>query len=187
MNGESRTRALRQGGRRRAAPRIEVICEAAGWRRAFPRPLTRLRDAARTAAALAPGDGGDELCLLLVDDARQRALNREWRRRDAATNVLSFPDGTALPGGGRLLGDVVLALETCRREAAEQGKSLADHAGHLVVHGVLHLLGHDHESEAEAAAMEALEVRLLAGLGIADPYAEAAPPAAGGGEEGGRR
>ncbi|WP_366554594.1 rRNA maturation RNase YbeY [Aquibaculum sediminis] len=156
-------------------PHIAVLCEASAWRRAFPRPLSRLRQAAaltlRQSGALSPA-GRDELSLLLTDDKSQQELNSLWRGRDSSTNVLSFPDGTALPEGGRSLGDVSLAFETCRREAREQGKSLADHATHLVVHGVLHLLGHDHEAPAEAEAMEALEVRLLAELGIADPYAE---------------
>lgn len=116
--------------------------------------------------------GVDEVSLLLTDDAHQRDLNSQWRGIDSPTNVLSFPDGSPLPDGGRLLGDVVLALDTCRREAREQGKSLADHTAHMVVHGVLHLLGFDHEEAEEAAVMESLEVRLLAAMGIADPYAE---------------
>ena len=115
---------------------------------------------------------------MLTDDAAVRALNAQWRGKDRPTNVLSFPAATpdeiarARAGGPPLLlGDVVLALETCRREAAEQGKPLADHVAHLVVHGVLHLLGHDHEDDAEADRMERLETAILAELGIADPYA----------------
>jgi len=128
----------------------------------------------------------DEVSLLLTDDAHQRDLNSQWRGIDSPTNVLSFPDGSPLPDGGRLLGDVVLALDTCRREAREQGKSLADHTAHMVVHGVLHLLGFDHEEAEEAAVMESLEVRLLAAMGIADPYAEglAAPRGEGQPESG---
>lgn len=164
---------------RAAAPRVSVLCDANGWRRAFPRPISFLREVARN--SLIGGrdpaaSGHDELSLVLTDDARQQELNREWRGRDKPTNVLSFPDGTEMPDGTRLLGDVVLALETCRREAREQNKSLADHAAHLVVHGVLHLLGHDHEVPEEAEAMERLEVQLLAGMGIADPYAETLVP-----------
>lgn len=130
--------------------------------------------------------GVDEVSLLLTDDAHQRDLNSQWRGIDSPTNVLSFPDGSPLPDGGRLLGDVVLALDTCRREAREQGKSLADHTAHMVVHGVLHLLGFDHEEAEEAAVMESLEVRLLAAMGIADPYAEglAAPRGEGQPESG---
>jgi probable rRNA maturation factor len=109
--------------------------------------------------------------LVLAGDAAVRALNRRWRGRDSATNVLSFASGEA-GGAGRtvLLGDVVLAFETVAREAAEQGKPLADHFAHLVAHGVLHLLGYDHVKAAEARRMEALERRVLAGLGVGDPY-----------------
>jgi probable rRNA maturation factor len=100
-----------------------------------------------------------------------RALNRRWRGRDSATNVLSFPSGETGAGGRAvLLGDVVLAYETVAREAAAQGKTLADHLAHLVAHGVLHLLGFDHAEDAEARRMESLERRVLARLGVADPY-----------------
>lgn len=156
-------------------PRVAIACEATGWRRAFPRPFSFLREVACQAvigSGRASPTGVDEVSLLLTDDAHQRDLNSQWRGIDSPTNVLSFPDGSPLPDGGRLLGDVVLALDTCRREAREQGKSLADHTAHMVVHGVLHLLGFDHEEAEEAAVMESLEVRLLAAMGIADPYAE---------------
>ena len=121
------------------------------------------------AAAL---DGPAELSLVLGDDAMLRALNGRWRGQDKATNVLSFPAlDAALPEGApRLLGDVVLAFETIATEAAAQGKPLADHVRHLVVHGVLHLLGLDHATPAEAAQMEALEIAVLAQLGVPDPY-----------------
>jgi probable rRNA maturation factor len=116
--------------------------------------------------------------LLLTSDAEVHALNREWRQRDRPTNVLSFPmlareDLFALPAEGppELLGDIALAYETCAREAAEKGIALDHHAAHLIVHGLLHLAGHDHEQgEAEAEAMEALETKALALMGIADPY-----------------
>ena len=160
-----------------AAPaRVSVLCEVPAWRRAFPRPLGFLRSVAQStliSSGETPPSGGYELSLVLTDDAQQQELNAQWRGQDKPTNVLSFPDGTELPDGTLVLGDVVLALETCRREAREQNKCLADHAAHLVVHGVLHLLGHDHEDAQEAAVMEGLEVRLLADMGIANPYAEA--------------
>ena len=95
---------------------------------------------------------------------------------DKATNVLSFPAFSPLPLAEKpLLGDLAVALETVQREAAQDGKTVPDHLSHLIVHGFLHLLGHDHETSAEAEAMEALERRILAALGIADPYAETEP------------
>ena len=116
--------------------------------------------------------------LLFTSDAEVHALNREWRQRDNPTNVLSFPmlDRQELlalftEGPPELLGDVALAFETCAREAADKGIPLGHHAAHLMVHGLLHLAGHDHETgEAEAEAMEALETKALALMGIADPY-----------------
>ncbi len=114
---------------------------------------------------------------MLSEDATVRALNRQWRGQDKPTNVLSFAAGaeTAPPGAPCLLGDVVLAYETVAAEAKAQGKPMAHHLCHLVVHGVLHLLGFDHERAAEAERMEALETVILAGLGIADPYEPADP------------
>src|SRR5262249_12330194 len=130
-------------------------------------------------AAAAPGLAGCEISLVLADDALLHRLNREWRGADKPTNVLSFPaqDFAAdaprpLPDGSLPLGDVVLAFETVECEATAQGKRLADHASHLIVHGVLHLLGYDHVVEAEADRMEALERAVLTRLGIADPYRE---------------
>jgi probable rRNA maturation factor len=117
---------------------------------------------------------GAEACIVLADDALLRSLNRSYRGKDAPTNVLSFPF-QAPPGGGeaRHLGDVVLAAESVRREAAEQGIPPVQHLQHLVVHGLLHLLGFDHDTDASADAMERLEAKILATLGIADPYAVA--------------
>ncbi len=135
-----------------------------------------VRAALKSAAGGTAGEGPLEISLVFTDDAEQRALNRDYRHKDSATNVLSFPnmdDSTPPPAAGlpRLLGDVVLARETVIREAQAQGKSVADHATHLLVHGVLHLLGYDHQSPAEAEEMEALERQILAALDIADPYA----------------
>ncbi len=116
-----------------------------------------------------------ELSLLLANDAGVRELNRAWRGIDEPTNVLSFPgSGAPTPDGVRHLGDIALAFETVAREAEAEGKSLAHHVAHLIVHGVLHLLGLDHGTDEEADAMEALEIRALAGLGIADPYRDMA-------------
>ena len=116
--------------------------------------------------------------LLFTSDAEVHALNREWRERDKPTNVLSFPMlerknllALSPEGPPELLGDIALAHETCAREAAGKGIPIEHHAAHLVVHGLLHLAGHDHElGEAEAEAMEALETKALALMGIADPY-----------------
>lgn len=118
--------------------------------------------------------------LLFTSDTEVQVLNREWRGKDKPTNVLSFPMltraallGLAADGPPELLGDIALAAETCAREAAEKGVTVEDHAMHLIVHGLLHLAGHDHEvSEADAVAMEAIETKALAVLGIADPYGD---------------
>ncbi|CAN5253910.1 rRNA maturation RNase YbeY [soil metagenome] len=122
-----------------------------------------------------------EISVKLADDAEVQALNAAYRNKDAPTNVLSFPmlqpgfmEATGMADDGEiLLGDVVLAYETCAREAAEKAVTLEQHATHLIVHGVLHLLGYDHvEHEDQAREMEAMETHALASLGIADPYAE---------------
>ncbi len=123
-------------------------------------------------AAALPPEGG-ECAVLFTDDAAMRALNRTWRDQDKPTNVLSFPGGDHPGGPGpRHLGDIVLAYETVAREAAEEGKPPAEHVSHLIVHGILHCLGYDHESDAQAEEMEALEIAALKEIGIADPYAD---------------
>lgn len=149
---------------------VEVEVEDAAWTRALADAETVVQRAA--AAALAAAGASGEVVILLTDDARQHELNARFRARDASTNVLSFPAAPA--PGPKVLGDLSLAYGVCAREAEAQGKSLADHLSHLVVHGVLHLVGRDHEAEAEAEAMEAEERAILAGLGVADPYSRAA-------------
>ena len=137
------------------------------------------RRAVEAAFAVAPAAPRSlvELSLLLTDDAGVQALNRAWRGLDKPTNVLSFPgSGLPAPDGVRHLGDIALAFETIVREAEAQGTSLAHHVAHLIVHGVLHLIGHDHEEDEEAEAMESLETEALAKLGIADPYRDMAVP-----------
>jgi len=150
-----------------------------GWQKLWPAGVSRAGVAARAVLDrnLDRGRLSDghvfELSIVLADDKGVRRLNRDYRGIDGPTNVLSFgsaADGRRPPGQPVILGDVILARETVATEAASQGKSVEDHALHLVVHGVLHLLGHDHESAKEAEAMEALEVDILARLGIADPY-----------------
>ena len=109
------------------------------------------------------------LCVRLVDESEGRELNRDWRGKDYPTNVLSFPAELELEGE-QWLGDLVICAAVVAREAGEQGKRRNDHYAHLTVHGVLHLLGYDHQSETEAAQMEDIERAILAGLKIADPY-----------------
>lgn len=112
-----------------------------------------------------------EASVLLAGDATIADLNRQWRGKAGPTNVLSFPAAApALLPDSPAIGDIALAYETCRREAEEQGKSLSDHLSHLVVHGALHLAGYDHLTDADAERMEALEVRILAELGVPNPY-----------------
>ncbi|WP_310000672.1 rRNA maturation RNase YbeY [Caulobacter segnis] len=111
---------------------------------------------------------GQGIVILLTDDDTVQGLNRDFRQKDYATNVLSFPSP---PNPEGQIGDIALAYGVCAREAAEQGKPLGHHLQHLVAHGVLHLLGYDHEGDDEAEAMEALEREILAGLDVPDPYA----------------
>ena len=117
--------------------------------------------------------GPSELSLVFADDATVKALNAEWRGKDKPTNVLSFPAFPLKPGGRLppLLGDVILAFETTACEAVQEGKPLDNHVSHLVLHGLLHLLGYDHETDADAEVMEALEIAILTNLAIPDPYA----------------
>jgi probable rRNA maturation factor len=167
-------------------PTIDISLECPAWAEALPDVEERCRRVA--AAALGVDDELPEtveLCIVLADDATVRELNRVWRGKDKPTNVLSFAalddDDTPLPEDAPLLlGDVVLAYQTCAVEAVEQGKPLADHLSHLVVHGVLHLLGFDHETDdAEAEPMEAMETAVLTALGVPDPYAPPKEGAAG--------
>jgi probable rRNA maturation factor len=186
------------------APAVEISVETPLWA-SHPGVKTMVRRAIAEAAAKVATVRG-EVSIVLTSDAAIRALNRTWRRKDAPTNVLSFPapfftasaaspasrraraaappdprgaGGTAAPpaataGGGkrppRHFGDVVIAYETAAREAVAEGKSLRNHVAHLAVHGFLHLLGYDHETDAEAAAMEQLEVAVLKRLAVSDPY-----------------
>lgn len=156
---------------------VDIALEAAAWggeERWRPLVETVAATVARRDELIVPQDA--ELSLVLTDDARIRDLNRDWRGFDKPTNVLSFPAADAEDDDpGPLLGDVVVAFETTAREAAEAGRRLEDHFAHLLVHGLLHLFGFDHEDDAEADEMEALETAILAGLGIADPYGDTEP------------
>ena len=158
-------------------PNIEIAESSPLWRGLpdIEKLTARAVDASLAASGIAILDGA-EISLQLADDAQIRALNAQWRGVDKPTNVLSFPAAPrAKLAAAPLLGDIVLSFETAEREAAEEGKTLADHCVHLVVHGFLHLLGFDHEDAAEADRMEALETSILAKLGIADPYALTVP------------
>lgn len=143
--------------------KVSIIVEAPGWKAPDLRP--RLRAAIRRTLKAEGRDG--TVTLLLSDDAALKALNRDFRAKDKPTNVLSFP---AHPNPEGHLGDIAIAYKTAAREAVAAGKRFDDHVVHLAIHGSLHILGYDHESEAEAGVMEDKERALLAGFGIADPY-----------------
>ena len=151
---------------------IDLTVEAGHW--PDEARLSLLIDRAAAAAfAETETTGHSELSVVFSDDAHIRTLNADWRGKDKPTNVLSFP-AFPLSRGGPLppmLGDIVLAAETVAREAALEDKPLENHITHLVVHGLLHLLGYDHETDAEAEEMEAVERAALARLAIPDPYA----------------
>lgn len=157
-----------------ATPAIEVSAPCAAWQNACPGAVRLADAAARLALARADLPAPPVVDITLTDDRAQQALNRTYRGQDRPTNVLAFaaadPAAPPLPGMPFLLGDVVLAYETVVQEAADQDKPLSDHLSHLVVHGVLHLLGYDHLDPADAAAMEAREIAILAELGVPDPY-----------------
>lgn len=143
---------------------IEIEVEAEAWTGALPEVEAVVTKAAEAALGAVAGD----VVVLLTDDEAVCELNARFRDKDKPTNVLSFP---APESAAPHLGDIVLAYGVCAAEAQAQGKTLSDHLSHLVVHGVLHLLGRDHEDDAEAEEMEAEEREILAELGVADPYA----------------
>jgi probable rRNA maturation factor len=156
---------------------IAIATPSRAWTRL--RGVKRLCRRAAAAALDAPAPKGGprvtgdvELSIVLANDSAVRGLNLRFRGIDKPTNVLSFPavDGQRPKGAPVTLGDVVIAFQTTRAEARRDGKPLGDHLTHLVVHGVLHLRGYDHEQPRDAERMEALETRILAGLGVADPY-----------------
>jgi probable rRNA maturation factor len=151
---------------RRAVRTIDVVLEDARWKKVSAPVRTRMKRAALRALEHEKSKGS--LTILLGSDARLKALNGLFRGKNKPTNVLSFP---ADENPDAYLGDVAIAHGVVTREARESGKRFADHLVHLAVHGVLHLLGHDHEKPKEAARMEGLEREILAEFGIADPYA----------------
>lgn len=152
-------RALTYKGRA-MTDQIDIAVQAEGW----PDCALLAQTAVAAAAAQLDGPRAGELSLVLSDDAQVRVLNRDYRGKDAPTNVLSFPQE------GALLGDIVLARETVAREAADKGASFEAHVTHLIIHGWLHLQGFDHVADADAAEMESIEIAALATLGIDNPY-----------------
>ncbi|QIB33868.1 rRNA maturation RNase YbeY [Ancylobacter pratisalsi] len=159
---------------------VDVLVEAGAWS-TIPE-ATNIIGRAVIAACLGAAEEfeidleGAEIAVKLTDDAAIRMLNRDWRGKDTATNVLSFPTSeVARTAGTPHFGDIAIAYETLEREAAGEGKPLADHLMHLAVHGTLHLLGYDHEVAEEAEEMEAMERHVLAALGVPDPYSETEP------------
>lgn len=151
-----------------AAVAIDFVVDSELWARE-PGAQNTIRKAVAAAAREAAAEGG--LAIVLTDDAAMQALNKRWRGQDKPTNVLSFPAQPMPAGEGpRHLGDVVIAFETAASEAGRDEKPFAHHLAHLAVHGYLHLLGHDHETDREADAMERLETDILARIGVPDPY-----------------
>ena len=152
-------------GRRERALEIDVQVASPLWQ-AQPLAEQTVRAAIAAAAAELAADG--EVSVLLTDDASIRALNRDWRKLDKPTNVLSFP--AAKQAGSALLGDIVVAYETLARECDDEGRDILHHLAHLSVHGFLHLLGYDHQTDSQAEAMEGLESRIMRSMNMPDPY-----------------
>lgn len=160
---------------------ITVAVHDRRWHDLLPSPLAfckhAIRHVLRTQSHLwvRPDWAGVplEVACVLTDDREVQSLNARFRGKDKPTNVLSFgadPEGPHTPGTPRVLGDVIISLDTLIREAEEQGKTLRDHAAHMLVHGTLHLLGLDHEKDDEAELMEKMEIEMLAALGVSNPY-----------------
>ena len=149
---------------------LDLVIENEAWGQV---PNLELIAEQAVAAALPKGEQSKIITLLFSDDETMQELNKDWRGKDAPTNVLSFPapkDQPVHPGELPLLGDIVLGFGTCAREAQEAGKTLTNHTCHLIVHGVLHLLGYDHVDDQEAEKMEAAEIKILSTLNISNPY-----------------
>ncbi len=164
---------------RSAPPATDILLSAPAWHDVADCEAVIERAIAAAAAAIDTDTAGAEVAIMLTDDAGIRVLNRDWRGFDKPTNVLSFPAASQPHGDGdapRALGDIAIAFETTRAEAEAEHKPFANHLSHLAVHGFLHLLGYDHETDAEAEEMEGLEREILARLGIPDPYAPSDAP-----------
>jgi len=190
MKLAARKTPTRHPDRRRPPPAIDIVVASGLWKARRDAKSVLRRSIAEAARAVSANGG--ELAVVLTDDKAIRTLNRDWRRKDAATNVLSFPaqdpvknptkkptrkpsktpsrKARAARGAPRLLGDIVIAYETTEREARAERKPFAHHLAHLAVHGFLHLVGYDHAADDEADAMEGLETAILARLDVPDPY-----------------
>jgi probable rRNA maturation factor len=156
---------MRPAPDRQAEPPVEIMVSSPLWQ-AEPRAEETVRAAIAAAAAMlstAPG----EVSIVLTDDSDMQGLNRQWRGIDKPTNVLSFP---APQGASAMLGDIVIAYETLKRECEDESRPFLHHLAHLTVHGFLHLAGYDHETDSEADAMEALESKIMARMNMPDPY-----------------
>ena len=153
--------------RRDAAPSVDIQIASPKWD-AQPSAEQTVRDAIAAAAiTLAAGEG--EVSVVLTDDSAMRALNRDWRKIDKPTNVLSFP-APDTPGAEKMFGDIVIAYETLARECDEEDRVFLHHLSHLAVHGFLHLIGYDHQTDSDADAMEALESKIMIAMKRPDPY-----------------
>jgi probable rRNA maturation factor len=167
----TRKKTSAQKAARKTAAQIDVTVAARTWPRNAAALCRKAAHAALDACALRQDVG---VSILLTTDSAVRKLNAQFRGKDKPTNVLSFPAEAedTLPGDPQMLGDIAVAYGVCAKEAKAEGKTLNAHLSHLVVHGVLHLLGYDHERESEAETMERWERKILARLGISDPYAD---------------
>ena len=155
--------------RREAAPSVDIQIASPLWD-AQPAAEQTVREAIAAAAAALATEGG-EVSIVLTDNEAIRALNRDWRGIDKPTNVLSFP-APAPAGGEKMFGDIVIAYETLARECHDEDRVFLHHLAHLTVHGFLHLIGYDHQTDSEADAMEALESKIMIALKLPDPYLE---------------
>jgi probable rRNA maturation factor len=157
-----------RGQRPKAAPAIDILVQSPLW--SAQRGIKAVLRRAVTEAASAAAAHNGELAIVLTDDSSIRTLNRDWRRKDEPTNVLSFPAKDQRAGTPHHLGDIVIAYQTTAREAEAERKPFKHHLAHLAVHGFLHLVGYDHTADEEAEAMEGLEISVLARLRVPNPY-----------------
>lgn len=154
----------------KATPAVEIDVQSPLWD-AQPEAEQTVRAAIAAAAALSTS--GSEVSILLTDDSAVRVLNNEWRGIDKPTNVLSFPaPATLAKGAAGILGDIVIAYETLMRECADDDRDFLDHLAHLTIHGYLHLVGYDHQDDAQANEMEALESKIMTRMQLPDPWRE---------------